>query len=228
MLGLLRLNAVDLVWRWEQTPFQHFDNYVFRIREVPPERELQPQDKPLHSRSPLTGAIPQHSLPGTKLSFQVAVSGNTLNREAQAIRAAQPELSVSGDGRTGLVLFDGPHIIGSFLHSTGGLFEEDSILAVTRNYRGDRPEFGRLSQRILLEWQKRVMRTPTRFQERLYWWSVKPFLLAHRDLCQWAVDSGKPVPEAVRAELKSGAQFQFLLEKLETAKQTGWSYIVGT
>lgn len=124
------------------------------------------------------------------ITYQLALSRRSAASEARELCQQHPDVPDSGDERSGVLLFAGEQLIGSFEIHKPWTFS----LAVDEKYQGKK-----LGQLMLLLWFQNV-KCPTGsiFRNQLLSKdSVKVFQQAHAELLDWAQANGHEVPKRV-------------------------------
>lgn len=151
---------------------------------------------------------------------QLAVSDRSSSKDIQGTRVEQPGLPVSGDRRSGVIVFHGDRIAANFI-SDGNMYEHSWRTVVDADYRGRG-----LAQLAVLEWNKRVRRPRVISKQRLNPVGVKVFLSAQLAVYAWAVQSGKQVPEKVLRELETRAETTEIAEAMARVQKTGEPFVI--
>lgn len=183
--------------RLELTPRELFAG--FRFIQSAPAKRLSVE------ALPFTG--PKLDLGGTPFSFQLAVSNRSVSQNIQAIRAGQPELPVSGDRRSGVIVFNGAEIIGSLVIQ-GNLTGQGYRMAVSSPYRREG-----LAHKMLVEWCWSTKRVRTLPDQGITVYAAKALLSAHREIVARAVALGMPVTGRVREAVESGAEAEQIIRE---------------
>jgi GNAT superfamily N-acetyltransferase len=190
-------NDVEQFWNWELTPAEIFSGVTFGKSE--PVRKLGIEVKPF--------ACEKQALEGTPFEFQLALSDSSKSPEIQRLRRAHPELPLSGDRRGGVLVFDGPKIIGNCI--VPGLQTYPGYrMVVHPDYRQQQLAF-----RMLLEWCRYTKRPKTLPLTGVTVISSKAWLAVHSELVKWAVKTGRHVPEHVLAAIASGEEARRILQR---------------
>lgn len=201
-----------MLWRWEQTPLEAWRGFRFWI----------PKPVPI----PLEGSpfkVESQPLPGAAgLRFQLAVSDCSSTKDVQETRAAQPDLPVTGknDRRSGVLVLDGDRIVGGYVIE-GFIYLQNYRIVVHPDYRGRR-----LSTLMVLEWYKRVQRPEIVAPQRMNPWGVRAFLSAQNAVYDWAVKTGKAVPDKVLREMETKAETNRILAVLAEVERTGETMVL--
>ena len=209
---------MDFVWHWEQTPLEAWAGFVLwdgRHKNVP-KRLVDTFD-----RVEASGFRCERYELGGGLTCQLAVSDRSSSRDVQATRAEHPELPVSGDRRSGVIIFDGERIAANFI-SDGNLYDHAYRTVVAPEYRGRG-----LAQRAVLEWYKRVRRPRVVSKQRLNVAGAKVFLAVQSSVYAWALQHGKAVPDKVLRELETRAETLQLKEAMARVQSTGEPFVIG-
>jgi hypothetical protein len=201
---------VTLFWRWEQTPLEAWRGFTFW---VPPPVEIRLEVSKFRSeKQALDGA------PG--LHFQLGVSDKSVTRDINETRVEQPDLPPSGDRRSGVIALDGDCIVGGYIID-GTFHLQSHRIVVHPDYRGRR-----LSALMVLEWYKRVKRPETVAPQKMNPYGVRAFLSAQNAVYDWAVRSGKQVPDKVLYEMKTGDETSMILSLLAEVERTGRAVVL--
>lgn len=209
---------MEFVWHWEQTPLEAWAGFTVRVGKA--------------SRTPekivALGELVEYS--GFKceryeledgLTCQLAVSDRSSSRDIQATRREQPELPVSGDKRSGVIIFDGDRIVANFI-SDGDMFDHRYRTVVDAEYRRRG-----LAQRAVLEWYKHVRRPRIVSSQRLSPAGAKVFLSVHSAVYAWASQHGKSLPDKVLREMETKAETTQLVEAINRVESTGEPFVIG-
>lgn len=183
-------SEVEMCWRWDLTPAHLFAGFHFIKSE--PASTLPQELRPF--------AVKQMDLPGTRLSYQLAVSDSSVALEVQALRLAQPELPLSGDRRSGILVFDGGKPVGGLIIQ-GNLTTQGYKLVV----RPEQRQKG-LALRMLVEWGWQTKRLRVLPKQGITVISAKALLSAHKIIVVRALQEGKPVPPKVVAAIEAGVE----------------------
>jgi hypothetical protein len=185
--------TADTCWRWELTPRELLGG--FELVDAEPVGSLA-ECRPF--------ACAQLPLDGTPFRYQLALSDRSLARDVVLIRAAQPELPLSGDRRAGVIVLDGEQIVASLV-IPGNLVPQGYRLWV-RPGSVSTPTYRRqgLAFRALVEWCCQTRRPPVLTGQKITVPAARALLAAHRVVVERAVRAGIPVSrrvvEAVEAE----------------------------
>jgi hypothetical protein len=184
-------------WNWELTPAEIFSGVTFG--KSGPVRELGLEIKPF--------ACEKRVLEGTPFEFQLALSDSSVSPEIQRLRRTHPELPLSGDRRGGVLVFDGPKIIGNCI--VPGLQTYPGYrMVVHTDHRQQQLAF-----RMLLEWCRHTKRPRSLPLTGVTVISSKAWLAVHSELVKWAVKTGRHVPEHVLTALASGEEARRILQR---------------
>lgn len=176
--------------RWELTPRELFNGFHF-IKSGPA-RGLPVEVLPFK--------CVKQPLDGTPYEFQFAVSDTSVNPEIKFAREAGPGLPLSGDRRSGVLVFDGSEIIGSLI-IPGNL--------VTHGYRATVKPAHRqkgLAVRMIVEWIWATKRSLSIPKQGITLYAAKALLAAHKLCVARAVERGLPVPQRVLDAVSSGEE----------------------
>lgn len=184
-------------WRWELTPKELFAGFKFIRSE--PAQSLSEEVRPF--------ACSEQVLPGTDLRYQLALSDQSICEEVQLLRRAQPELSLSGDRRSGVTLFQGSALIGALVIQ-GNLVNQGYKLFVRPSHR----QAG-LASRLLVEWCWQTRRQRVLPSQGITLHSAKALLAAHRVVVERATQAGFGVPDRVLEAVERGAEASQILER---------------
>lgn len=195
----------DLCWRWELTPAELFAG--FHPIKSEPAKGLPLEIKPF--------ACEKKPLGTTGFLYQVAVSDRSVCGEIIKIRKAQAELPLSGDRRSGIILFEQDYIIGALVIQ-GNLTNSGYKLFVHPDYR----ERG-LAFMALVEWCWLTKRQRVLPRQGITLHSSRALLSAHRVVVERAQQSGKPVPARVLDAISSGEEARTILQEAERIEKLG-------
>jgi GNAT superfamily N-acetyltransferase len=185
-------------WRWELTPSELLAGFSY-----------VPSSKTAHLVLDETPFLcPKLPLEGTEFTYQLALSANSKALDIQALRDHHPELPVSKDPRSGVLVFHGDRVVASLIvpGKAGGYH-----FVVHPEYRSQRLAF-----RMLVEWCGQTKRPRALRHQPLTPTSVRALLAAHREVVERALLVGKPVPDHVVQAIRSGKQAASILKGLET------------
>ena len=187
---------------WEQTPKEWFS----RIVPVHMEAVQVPVEV-----LPFKSA--KISLPGTSYTYQLALADIDSDTIAEW-RAARPNLPMSGDRRTGVLVFDGPKLIASYI-VPGETRSALRRLAVHEDYRG-----ACLAKKMMIQWIKQIpLVIPANSgPQPVNIAAVKTWLRAIHEVVDWAVASGKVVPQRVKDAWIAGTEEAEILATLALAE----------
>lgn len=221
-----------MLWRWEQTPLEAWVGFKFWVpppnasllREEVSPFKVEPQPLEVGSDAPDWAR---------KLSFQFAVSDCASTKDIQETRAAQPYLPVTGAGhdrRSGVLVLDenrrakklNPIVAGYVIE--GALYFQSYRIFVRPEYRKLKPVG--LGALMVLEWYKRVMRPEVVSPQKMNPWGVRTFLAAQHAVYDWAVRSGKTVPDKVLREMETRTETNRILEVLAEVERTGEAMVL--
>lgn len=176
---------------WEMTPSEYAAGFTYVSDTKTADLRLETTPFP----------CPRLPLSGTEYTYQIAMSAQSPSYAVQAIAGLNPEIPVSGDQRSGVLVFHGDTIIAS------ANFVATHNTVVHPDYRNQG-----LATRILLEWIVLVKR-PFVSIENITLVAVKALLRAHREAVERAVAAGKPVPERVIRAIQEGAETAAILRQ---------------
>lgn len=154
-------------------------------------------------------------LPIDGLEYQVAVSDCSASLDAKAIRAGQPDVPISGDRRSGVLLLDGNKIVGGMVIK-GFKVHENYTLIVHEDYRGQG-----WGQRMIERWLRHVKRRKAIVPQNGSPIALRTFLASLNRVYTWAVDSGLFVPPKVREEMETQVETNRLKEIASEVERTG-------
>lgn len=153
-------------------------------------------------------------------SYQLALSDISSSTGIRFLREQQPELPLSGDRRSGVVIFHGDRIVASAIIEGFTVFS-DMKVAVHPDYRGQG-----LGTRSLLEWFKTVQRHPVLGVRKVTPNGFRAIIKALTDTYAWAVEQGKTVPDKVLREMETGEEMASIRSQVERVELTGEHRIV--
>jgi len=198
----------NVIYVWEQTPKEWFTC----IRPVPSHRTA---DTVTVEATPFVCA--KKRLLGTNFFYQLALSESSLAEDVRAIRQACPTLPLSGDTRSGVLIFDGNKIIASYLFP-GTYTRNERRLAVHPDYRGQG-----LAKLMVSQWQREVPTVDTIPPQTVNVAAVRTMFSAIKMTLAWAVSSGKVVPQRVRDAWSAGTEEAEILAELLKVEQASGS-----
>jgi hypothetical protein len=209
-------------WRWEMTPLE-----IFQVKVVKPtpggdgflSMEVSPFKLP---RLPLEGA--------NGLTHQFGLSDCSLSEEVKLWKATHPEIPVTGDRRSGIIVFDGDEIVASYIFE-GRRTGIPLTMVVRKDYRGSKPKSPKplpLSVILPLEFFKRVKRQarPEPQQTEIVQ-GARAYIRTLTALYEWAVRTGKSIPEKVQREIETKEETNYILGLLSEVERTGTSVTIG-
>jgi hypothetical protein len=186
---------IHAIYRWLLTPRELFEGFHF-IKSGPASRI---------SLEVLPFACERHPLVGTPYEYQLALSDSSVSEDIKFARAASPELPLSGDRRSGVLVFDGPKIVGSLV-IPGNLATHGYKIVVkpapddeARGYRREG-----LAVRMITEWCWDTKRPRVIPNQGITLYAAKALIAAHRVCVARAVERGLPVPQRVLDAVASG------------------------
>jgi hypothetical protein len=211
----MSMSSTEMCWRWELTPAELFAGFHFMQSE--PAQSLHPEGRPFQG--------PKHPLAETPYTYQLALSDRSVAQEVIDLRRVQPDLPLSGDRRSGVLVFDGAAIVGSLV-IPGNISTQGYKMFV----RPDLRQQG-LAFRMLVEWCTQTKRYRVLPKQGITVVSARALLAAHKVVVQRAVQAGKPVPPRVLEALAQGTEAQRVLaeatriEALELPKRPSFSLV---
>lgn len=202
--------ASELCWYWELAPADLLMGY--RFIKAWPVQKMRQEVTPFSS--------PKKLLEGASFSYQLAVSSRSVDPWIQDLHADMAPLGmpISGDRRSGILIFDADRIIGSFIIE-GNLVGNGYKMVVDQ----DRRQHG-LAMRMLVEWCWQTRRHRIRLEQGgITLVSVKALLSAHREVVERATKAGLPVPKRVAEAIAQGQQAaQIIAEATKVERFDGW------
>jgi hypothetical protein len=189
--------STEMCWRWELTPAELFAGFNFQ--HSMPAKELPGEV--------LAFACSKKLLEGTPLTYQLALSDRSVAVDMQQLRVAHPELPLSGDRRSGVLAFDGDSLVGCCV-IPGIQIYQGYKMVVLPEYRQQKLAF-----RMLLEWCRQTKRPRVLPPQGITINSAKALLAVHSILVDWAIQTGRSVPDQVRIAVAKGDEAKTLLEK---------------
>jgi len=183
-------------WRWELTPSELLAGFTY-----------VPASKTAHLTLDATPfPCPRLPLEGTDFTYQLALSAKSTALDIQALRGQHPELPVSADPRSGILVYHGDRVVASLTvpGKSGGyhFFVQDE-------YRNQRLAF-----RMLVEWCGQTKRPRALSYQPLTPLSARALLAAHREVVERALAAGKPVPDRVVQAIQEGEETATILRQL--------------
>jgi GNAT superfamily N-acetyltransferase len=201
-----------VLWRWELTPLEAFHGFRFVRHER--ERVEYPEWAAFKS-----DRYELEAYPG--LTFQLGVSDNSRSDHIIELRKEQPELPVSGDKRSGVIVHDGDRLVASYVID-GRRPGMKHIMGVEPDYQGRK-----LGLAMMMEWAKRTKRPRVMERQTMNGRGARAFLAAQVGICRWAVDEGMDVPLKVVDELQSGGEQAIIQAHLDEVERTGVAHTLG-
>lgn len=147
-------------------------------------------------------------LSGTPYLYQLGVSDTSVAVDIKPVLAAFPDLPTTGDSRSGVILYHGNIIIGAYT-IPGQVTNNLRRIVVREGYQGQG-----LATRMVEQWFREIPGPLNMPRQPINVRAVKAFLTAHKNLVEWAVANGKPVPQKVRDAVASGAEAEGILKRL--------------
>jgi GNAT superfamily N-acetyltransferase len=190
----------DMCWRWELTPMELLAGFQ-PIRSKRTEN-LTSEVKPFKNTE-------RKPLPGTDLLYQFAVSDCAVTQDITRIREAQPDLPVSGDRRSGVLVYDQNKLVGSCVIQ-GNMYLQGYKMSVHPDYRRQG-----IAYRMLLEWCRETKRARELPKQGITLNSAKALLRVHKELIGWALQEGKEVPDRVVQAVEDGQEAERILARLQ-------------
>jgi len=197
-------NASQMCWRWELTPAELFAGFSFIKSEPAKDLALE--------RRPFDG-VPYHTLEGTSFVYQLAISDRCVTADMLAIRRVQPQLPVSGDRRSGVLVFDDGRIIGACV-IPGLQVLQGYRMVVHPDYR----QHG-LAFRMLVEWCWQTKRQKVLPTQGVTLNSAKALLKSHKIVVERALAKGFPVPSQVTQTVERGEEAARIIKEATRIEQ---------
>lgn len=190
---------MQIDYRWMVTPAELFACFVpthtaDNLLTLPPKGFPSGRKKQLH---------------GTPYLYQIGVSATSVALDIKPVHEAFPDLPATGDTRSGVIVYHGNLIIGSYVipgHVTTNLRR----IVVREGYRGQG-----LATRMVEQWFQEIPGPLNMPRQPINVRAVKAFLKAHKNVVNWAITNGKDVPQNVRDAVASGAQEAEILKRLQ-------------
>ena len=197
----------ELVWRWQQTPIEGWRGTTIWI---PPPAKISLE---------VSGfGVERHALEGfPQLSYELAVSDCSATEAIKRTRAGQPELPISKDKRSGVLVFEQEHIVAGFVIN-GNRVHQSYRIVVRHDYRGHG-----LAKRMMLEWYRQVKRPVGIAPQKMNPLGVRTFLAGLHLAYAWAVETGQEVPDKVLSEMASKEETRRILgilAKVEASRRS--------
>jgi hypothetical protein len=192
-----------LYWSWELTPNELFAHGTF----IPTEKASM---LTLETR-PFTCA--KKPLEGTAFSYQLAVAERSRSLYLREVRRLHPELPVSGDERSGVIVFDGDLLIAAMIRP-GLNMRHGGRSFVLPTYR----RLG-LSRRISAEFRYHIPFSPADARLQYTPPSTRSALASHKIVVLRAVQEGKPVPSRVLEAVTAGDEAARLIEEADRVQR---------
>lgn len=149
----------------------------------------------------------KRALPDTNYTYQIALSASAQSMNITARRAAVPGIPASGDSRSGVLVFNGDKIVGSYI-LPGDIDGSPHLLAVHANYRN----MG-LATRMMEQWLREVP-SPKLYRQPVNMAGVKTMLKAAHNTVDWAVANNKQVSQEVKDAWANGVEEKVILSRL--------------
>lgn len=157
--------------------------------------------------------LPKLSLVGTSYTYQLGVSANSLSEDMKGILKEFPGIPVTGDRRSGILIYQGSKIIGSYL-IPGSYTKDFRLIYVHEGFRKQG-----LGTRMVEQWYREVPRAMSLSKQLVNVMAAKTFLKAHANVVRWAVAEGKDVPQRVQDAVNSGAEAAEILARLNVSEK---------
>lgn len=193
---------MQINYRWMVTPEELFECFV-----------------PVHTNTtsvhlPTVGfsSAAKRPLPGTSFQYQLGVSPTSTAAEIKPVVQAYPDLPITGDSRSGVIVYDGHWIVGAYIIPSQVTLRQ---IVVRKEYQGKG-----LAKRMLEQFMREIPGVTEIPKQPINIRAVKAFLGAHKNLVGWAVATGKPVPQRVRDAVSKGEQEAAILKSLELAEKS--------
>ena len=186
--------APQTPWIWEKLPTEILKQSIL-ARGVP--STLPVERKPFCS--------PRVEL-GDGLSYQLALASH-MSGNAKLLRKIHPEVPLSGDQRSGVILYDGNSIIGSLVLGSAW----SSTVSVLPQYR----DLGH-AQRMFEIWYKHVrLIYDDGHVNIINAGGLGAFLAAHEGAVKSALEVDAPVPKAVWRGIETGSDTDKLFSRMK-------------
>lgn len=188
------MSAPQTPWIWEKLPTEILKQSIL-ARGVP--STLPVERKPF--------VCPRVEL-GEGLSYQLALASH-MSHNAKLLHKIHPEVPLSGDQRSGVILYDGDNIIGSLvLGSTWS-----STVSVLPKYR----DLGH-AQRMFEIWYKNVRIVyEDGHMNVVNAGGLGAFLAAHEGAVKSALAADAPVPKSVWRSIETGSDADKLFSRMK-------------
>lgn len=194
---------MEINYRWMVTPAELFD--CFAPTHTSDNRVTLP-----------TVGFPsgrKKQLHGTPYLYQLGISATSVAQDIKPVFQAMPELPVTGDSRSGLIVYHGNLIIGAYIIPGQSSINLRQIV-VREGYQGQG-----LAKRMLEQYMREIPGITKIPRQPINIRAVKSFLGAHKNLVEWAIANDKPVPQNVRDAVASGEQEAAILKRLQLVEQ---------
>jgi hypothetical protein len=185
---------------WELTPAQIFSC----TRYVRSGVVLSLETRPFTS--------PRRVLDGTRFTYQIGLGRTSKALHIQPLIEPCQPIPDSGDTRSGVLVYDGTLIIGSFIEP-GDLPAAVNQTMIHEQYRGQG-----LGQKMVEMWLREIRipdNLPTQHGNSK---AVRSWLNAYKAVVAWAQAQGKTVPQRVLLTIERGAEEAELLRKAALAE----------
>jgi GNAT superfamily N-acetyltransferase len=153
-------------------------------------------------------------LDGTPYMYQLGVSDTSKTIEIASVHKEFPDVPLTGDRRSGIIVHHGHIIIASFIipgKTTHNLHE----IIVRESYRKQG-----LGVRMIEQWFREVP-LPTKIpRQTSNSMAVKTFLKAHENVVRWAIANGKDVPQKVIDAINEGKEKAEILAKVNLVENS--------
>jgi len=189
----------NLVYYWDLTPKELLSCLV----------PVNSQDRSRIQLPTVPFKLPKLSLIGTPYTYQLGVSDSSSLADVALIHKEIPSLPHTGDRRTGIIVYNGSKIIGTYL-IPGHYTRDYRLIYVHENYRNQG-----LGTRMLEQWYREVPRVMNLPPQLINIMAAKTSIKAHANVVRWAIAEGKDVPQRVQDAINNGAEVAEILARLD-------------
>jgi hypothetical protein len=153
-------------------------------------------------------------LQGTPYTYQCGVGASSRAEDIIPVVKEHPEVPRTGDSRSGIVVYHGTMIVGAYI-TPGNISRSLRQIVVKEGYRGQG-----LATRMIEQWFREVPGVLDIKPQPINIGAVKAFLNAHENVVNWAVASGKSVPQEVIDAVSAHTEYDDILAKLPPVEAT--------
>jgi len=151
-------------------------------------------------------------LEGTSYTYQCGISATSEASDIVLVREAYPDIPFTGSDKSGILVFDGEEIIGSYIVPNGNVMHSALVK--------DEHQKQGLGTRMVEQFMREVpVVIDSTVQQAVNLAAAKTFFKAHANAVSWAVANNKDVPQEVVDAAASGEEAQKWLDDALTEWQ---------